>query len=436
MALLDLSLVTRALVELLKAHIGHSPAWPIGVFGAPLVTGQPPDQLAAGSLGLYLYHVTEEPHLKNQPPVGRSNPPVRFTPMGLCLYYQVSALGAGLGELITYQEQIFIGCAVKAFHDYPVIDDSTTVPRRAPQLPLEVLKSVGLDGSDNGLRITMQPVAYHEASSFWNAASLVPRLAAYYAVSVVLLEPEKPSSLSGRVFSYGVQSFVGGSPRLDASQNTLAVSVPGMATQSIVSRPAEVPIGGQVIFTGYNLAGDATRLLVQSFRWPDRVTVDAGWGVVAADDRVYATVQEEADGRPVIPGLYSARVQVVRRRVLPDGTTREFGVVSNDTPFSIAARIDSLTFAADVGTIKGYLFAQPDPAQPPFPPDGVQLTIADTVLTQVPTGSAPPLAAGAFVIVDPATIEFRLVGGLVPGTAVSLRLFVLGAESPPRWFTP
>ncbi len=435
MALLDLSLVTRAIVELLKAHIGNSPAWPFSSWGAPQVTAQPPDQLSAGALGVYLYHVAEEAHLKNQAPTGRDTPPVRFTPMGLALYYQISALGTGVGELATLQEQIYVGCAMKALHDFPIVEDGTLVPRRPPQSPLDVFQLVGLDGEGNRLRISLQPVAYHEASSFWNAASLVPRLAVYYQVSVILLESEKPASLSGRVFQYGVQSFVGGAPRLDGSQYALNVQVPGQPAQSLIARPAEVPVGGQVVFTGYNLFGDATRLLLQHFLWPDRVEVDANWGVIATEDRVYASVQEQADGRPVFPGLYSARIKVVRRRTMPDGTTREFGVVSNDTAFSISARIDNLVFAADVGTLTGYLFAASGTA-PPFPPDSVQLCVGDTVLTQLAATSAGVPGQGEFKVVDSSTITFRLPGGLVPGAPVSLRLFVLGVESPPRWITP
>lgn len=435
MALLDLSLVTSALVETLKAHIGHSPAWP-PVYGAPVVTAQSPDQLAAGSLGVYLYHVTEEPHLKNQPPVGRNDPPVRFTPMGLCLYYQVSALGTGQGEQVTVQEQRYISCAIKAFHDYPVINDATRVPRKAPLAALEVLKAVGLDGEENGLRIALQPIAYHEAASFWNAASVVPRLALYYAVSVVLLEPEQLESMSGRVYQYGIQTFAGGSPRLDASHSTIEVQVPGLAPQSLTSTPAEVAVGGRITFTGFNLAGDATRLLLQNPRWSGPVRVDAGWGVVASDDRIFATIQSEADGRPVAPGVYSARAEVVRRRTMPDGSAHDFGVTSNATPFSIAARIDNLTFAADVGTVVGYGFAEPDASLPPFPSDAIQLTVADALLVRRATPPPPALKPGEFVVVNSTTIRFRLPVGLTSGQPVSMRLFVMGAESPPRWFTP
>jgi hypothetical protein len=430
MALLNLSQVTKALTELLKAHIGASSAWTFNT--DPKVTGQPPDQLAPGTLGVYLYHVTEDSFYKNQPPEGLDPVPVRLTPMALSLYYQISALGEGTSP--TDQEQLLISCAAKALHDYPVIDDSTMVPRRAPLTPLNVLRIASLDGADNRLRTSFQPVAYHEASAFWNTSSQVPRLALYYQVSVVLLEPEKPRSVAGRVLQYGVQTLVGGAPRLDGSENTLDVAVPGLTAQSLLIRPAEVPVGGDLVLTGYSLFADATTLLLQHSRWPEPVEVDAAWGVIATEDRVFARVQEFAAGRPVVPGQYVARVKVIRRHKLPGGTAREAPVISNGTPFTISARIDSLTFAADVGTVIGYAFGPPDPAQPPFPPGAVQLCVGGTMLTEAAAG--PPLDPGQFQVVSPSEVDFRLPAGLTQAVPASLRVFVMGAESPSQWFTP
>ena len=61
-----------------------------------------------------------------------------------------------------------------------------------------------------------------------------------------------------------------------------------------------------------------------------------------------ATVQQQAGGRAITPGQYSARIKVIRRRTLPDGTIREFPVISNASPFSISARIDALEVVAGV----------------------------------------------------------------------------------------
>ncbi|MDI6104115.1 DUF4255 domain-containing protein [Actinoplanes sp. NEAU-A12] len=433
MALLDLSMVTKALTSLVQAHISTSPAWTFGQ--APKVTGQPPDKLEPGTLGVYLYHVTEDGYLKNVAGLGHDPVPVRLVPMAVSLHYQVTAVGAGTGEQPTFQEQVLVGCAAKALHDHPVVDDATVLARKAPQPPLEVLKAVGLDGEGNTLRISLQPVTAPEASGYWNSGSLATRLSLYYQVSAVLLEPERPKSMSGRVLRYGVQSFAGSAPRLDGAQNTVHVEVPGLPPQDLVARPAEVPIDGRVTVTGYNLRGDVdSRLVLQHARWSGPVEVDDTWTVTGTDDELSATVREAAGTQAVVPGTYTARVRVIRRRSLPDGTTRDFPVLSNGTPFSIAARIDALTFAADIGTLTGYTFRSPGPPLPPFPPDAVQLSVGDTVLTErTSTGALDP---GQFRVESASTVTFRLPAGLGGGSAVSLRLVVLGAESPPRWIEP
>src|SRR5688572_31530133 len=93
MALLDLSLVTTTLLRLLRARV--DPLWatffppvpppPVinytGVSSA-VITG---DQ----AIGMFLYYASEDPHFKNLPPAYRDHPPVRFTPMGVVLQYQL-----------------------------------------------------------------------------------------------------------------------------------------------------------------------------------------------------------------------------------------------------------------------------------------------------------------------------------------------------------
>src|SRR5262249_9867439 len=88
MPLLDISLVTRTLVSLIDKHVKASSAWS----GATLrVVPQPPDKLVGqNTIGLYLYHVGEDAHYKNLPVVENNSLPLRFTPMGLNLYYQLT----------------------------------------------------------------------------------------------------------------------------------------------------------------------------------------------------------------------------------------------------------------------------------------------------------------------------------------------------------
>ena len=238
MALLDLSSITKALTNLLKYYFMASDIW--STMGtSPTISPQPPDELNIDAVGLYLYHISEDNQYKNLSAPGNDIPPVRFVPMGLNLFYQLTAHSSA-DETGTYKEQKMMGIAIKALHDYPIIDDSTAIVDLS-ETNNTVFPS-DLQGNDNRLRIVLQPIAHNEAMNYWSAGNKPPRLAAYYQVSVVLLEPEEIQSRSSRVLTYGVQTFVDGAPRINSCKNTLSFTMAGQTqTRELEVRPAQAP---------------------------------------------------------------------------------------------------------------------------------------------------------------------------------------------------
>jgi len=116
MAILDISLVTKAIRRLLEESVKNSPAW--NPRPDPTISVLPPDKLKAGSLGFYLYHVSEDSHFKNQPPAGTSADavPVRYNPMGLNLFYLLTTDGIVDEDNKVYDAQLLLGLAVKTLH--------------------------------------------------------------------------------------------------------------------------------------------------------------------------------------------------------------------------------------------------------------------------------------------------------------------------------
>jgi hypothetical protein len=419
--LLDLSKVTRAIIAVLREQIRRSPAW-LPRANPPNVSPLPPDVLPGGALGVYLYHIVEAAHLKSQLPPGNDVPPVRFTPMGLELHYQITARGDQEGDNATFFEQLLLGCAAKALHDYPFVDDDTVINGTA------ILNSVGLDQAGNKMRICLQPMPFDEATNFWNAASLAPRLALYYQVSVILLEPEKVRTTRGRVLSYGIQTFVGGAPWLDGSFNLLAFAFPGQPERVLEVRPAQVSVGDRVWFTGYNLIGDQVSLIVRSGRWPVTVEADPSWGVTGTASEVQAVVRPFIGGLEVLPGIYSAMVRVTERRTLPDGTTRLFPQTSNETPFSISPTISNITLPNAQGdvTVTGAVFKHAE-----ILPGGFELFVAGDRYDEHDPATGPNLAPGEYEILD--ATHVHLVLRPLPTGPAALRINVLGVDSPPNW---
>src|SRR5262249_38722129 len=124
--LLDIALVTETLISLIKKQIATSPE---KAKVSPLeVSALTTDKLTGGyTIELYLYYLTEDPQYKNLAPPGLDEPPVRFTPMGLNLYYQLTAHSDIAGGNGAENEQTMVGLAMKALHDFPVIDDTTEI---------------------------------------------------------------------------------------------------------------------------------------------------------------------------------------------------------------------------------------------------------------------------------------------------------------------
>ena len=217
--LLDLSLVTQTLVSLIDKHVTALPA-AAGIGGLNVSAVEPEALAQENSIGIFLYHIAEDPHYKNAAPVSSDLPPIRFTPMGLNLYYQLHTHSPTDGDPGVFREQLLMGLAMKALHDFPVIDDSTEIGG-LPVFPAD------LQGTDNRLRITLQPIPPNEATSYWTAGKQPLGLATYYQVSVILLEPDKPIRRSGRVLKYGIFTFTRGAPRLDGSRATVTFTDPG-----------------------------------------------------------------------------------------------------------------------------------------------------------------------------------------------------------------
>jgi hypothetical protein len=421
MAILNVGLVTKVIKRVIELSIKESSAWKPRP--DPTISVLPPDKLDDGSLGIYLYHLSEDPHLKNQPSVGTSADPVpvRYTPMGLNLFYLITTDAKTHAEIKMLDAQLLLGLAIKSLHDYPVLSDGSVVEN------IKVFEEVGIDKTDTHLRITMQPTAPNEAVSYWTAGQSPLRLSAYYNVSVVLLEPEEPPTRAGRVLDYGVHTFVTGSPRLATSRNTLTLTIPDTGvTQEIELRPAQVSIGSRLEFLGVNLSGDDIKLVINNSRWSEAVSADLSWGATATDERVIATVQEQIDGNDILPDMYTAKILISEHRTMPDGSTRTFIKSSNETPFTITPRIDTIS-APDVSgnvTVTGFRFRHADIAA-----DDIQVFLGRDPLS---IGTAGLLNPGEYAITSPGNLELRLTADTLPGH-VPFRLLINGSESPPAW---
>lgn len=424
----DLYSVTKALMYVLQFRLRLP----------KLVTADSPAAASSkGKVCLFLYHAIEDPHFKNLALPYQDVPPVRFTPMALQLHYQLSV--SALDDSSEFAQYDF-GTALKALHDYPLVDDAVLAEIKAQWAQSG---DPPLLGSGNAFRITLRHIAPNEATSFWSGGELPPRLAAYYEVSPVHLEAEPPRTRPGRVMRYGVQVFTPGMPFLTTSQSEVTFKLPWESKQQTATlQPAEAAVGEDVVLHGSGFDGDAVTLLIQRAGWTEPVEVAMDWGVVYSEDRISFRVMQMAGAQVTLPGLYTARAQITRRRRISDGTWRDFHVLTNQVPFTVTPRIDTpdsntpLTAFAypQVNKVIGHRFT-------------TKASESCEVLVSVGSEALAPVKAilpgsppkeGCFQVTKENEIQFVLPefpGGFVSGSTVQLRILVNGAECAPRWVT-
>lgn len=466
MSLVDLSSVTEAIMFVLRTRVPE-------ILGIATVntSAAPPDDVGDNSdnvLSLFLYHAKEDAYFRNAPPAhkGTGVPQVAQAPLALDLFFVLTAhhaLGTSSNEN-TLREQLLFGGALKALHDFPVINEHTVVGGQ--NVFTEALIDPG-----NVIEIIYRPVPPEETVSFWSAEqTTVTRLSAYYEVRVVFLRPEPPAlAAAGLVLNLGTYVFTDGSPQIARGVSRVGFELPtgqGSLEEPIELSPARVALltqddsplvpllptiaedNNQLDLEGSGLARDETSLHLSSTRWvePGNPT---GTIVVSRDDnpywytggttaehltrvRVRPQVDVDAVTLDVLPGSYSARVAVSRTIELLDPvTTRTLEQLSNAVGITVTPQVHEVPVipnAVQTGslTIVGDYLLHADVE--------VRLFIggvAFVATTNAPTAGEFQLVAGGTQVQFVLTTE--LDAALASTNPLPLRLVVNGADAPPAW---
>jgi hypothetical protein len=340
------------------------------------VSAMPPERVGSetNTLNLYLYHVMEDPHHKNDPPPGAGSPAVARQPLVLSLYYILTAHHQVNDVFDAQIQQLLFGLAMKTMHDHPQLRDTLAISPGGGA-PAELVMPGALVGRDNRFDIALRQLTPEEALGFWHADDTsTTRLSAYYEVRTVALEPEPALGAQGTVFDIGLFVSAGQAPRLDRAAGLVQFTPPpasGIGPQLIETAPARATLApglaagpvNRITLAGAGLAGDgargAARVVLRSPRWrtlvpPVRVAridpvLNPQWAATLDDSHasfeMHGTLEIVSDGGSpvtlkITPGIYAVSVETVRRMETRAALSRTTVSESNQIAFSLGARID------------------------------------------------------------------------------------------------
>jgi hypothetical protein len=427
--ILDLSIITDRLVELLTDCCNKSPLWTETNPKFTLdVTGAAPETTRSDSecqLNLYLFHVSQDRYQRNSAVSGtrERTPLIPFQPLSLELYFLVTAFA----KADYVKEQQAMSIALRCFHEHPIVSHTVVIN--------------GTD-VDEEFCISMEVESADMLSRIWQATTAPHRLSAVYKASVIFITPPAPTrGLAPRPTTVHLSADpaalpLSGTGQVVGTLRVVSYVAPGSGAAGVARSydlsPATVAAGDSFVLLGaglnqatsqevYLLQPNGVEQNVSAWKAPDPGPPD---DVLQTSSRITLCLPATAGAPPTHtppPGIYQLRVGV-------DGATP---YRSNATPFSIAARVAGpgggpplpapvLVPAAGLFTLNGVGFST-----------GQTGVLLDTVALEESPG-AP--GAGEFAVNAAGTaLTFRKPAGL-PAGRYTVRVLVNGVESTPAWW--
>ena len=374
----DLSLVSTSLQTLLKANISR-----LAGAGAPAVLislGYPEDQINADrTINLHLYHVAEDQFHRNLPGPGADSNNTATTPMSLSLFYLMTAHHR-TGNSRAETEQQIMGHALKTLHDFALIGPDSSV-MDSGGVVTKILAN-GLNDKTTRLEIVLRPLTPEDALAYWaSEQQQAVRLAAYYEVRLVQLEPEPAQTQTGIVLKVGQWVGLKTDVSVSASRSAMRFARPAAIGATLPelmelspARPfldhppidaPNFPNTNHFWLEGTGFAGGIRRrVVIRHDSWEGRgvpggeialgeavqpaVLTDI-WGVAFQDQRVDVRLASQigyvdSNGNPqtldILPGTYRARIDVVIGDQAVGTKSRELVRRSNEVLFQIAPRLN------------------------------------------------------------------------------------------------
>jgi hypothetical protein len=133
------------------------------------------DKPKASGLSVFLYRVAENGELKNRPPEQVSPSRLRFPPLPLNLFYLITPLTASAEN-----DHRLLSRVMQVLHANSIV--------KGPLL------QGALSGSDEELRVTLNPLSLEDANKLWTSFMRPMRLSASYEVKVVYIDSEREIS--------------------------------------------------------------------------------------------------------------------------------------------------------------------------------------------------------------------------------------------------
>lgn len=154
-------------------------------------------QTTSNLLSVYLYRISENSDLKNQPAVIVDKDKTKPAPLSLDLNYMITPYG-----LDEKNKLAFLGCAMQILYDNPVLSgmvlkDADIIKTIESPPGSNIIKDTdNLRGSSKQIKISYNPLTQETITQIWQALEASMRISVFYLVTPI--EINSTRAISGK----------------------------------------------------------------------------------------------------------------------------------------------------------------------------------------------------------------------------------------------
>lgn len=182
-----IGVISETLKELLTQNIGKSY---LSFTIDDITLKSPKDMEDSHRLSLYLYHIVENPYMKNQPMERVNNNRLKYSPLSLNLYYLLTPnpkVKINDKDIATVEIQQILGRAMQVLYDHSILEgpDLKTLLEPPVQDYVDFYDKIGQ------VRIILNSLSLDDLTKIWGALDTPLMLSAFYEVRVIMIESER-----------------------------------------------------------------------------------------------------------------------------------------------------------------------------------------------------------------------------------------------------
>jgi hypothetical protein len=143
-------------------------------------------------LSVFLYQVTENAYMKNQPMQSIGGDQLKYSPLSLSLYYLLTPYAEETIDIRGWDTHTILGRAMQVLYDNATLE--------GPAL-MDILQEIGRTDYYDGMqqiRIILHPLSLDDMTKIWNSLDTTLRLSVCYEIRVIMIESEREKDV-GRI---------------------------------------------------------------------------------------------------------------------------------------------------------------------------------------------------------------------------------------------